>query len=162
MPTSYLHPYPSSSRCEQKLSSPCLTMMGPGTQSSQHILPTPRANGLLLWPGPFLRLTLLDPGPAPSSSILSPQLLPETRMFFKTHFCLCLPKEDMGQRGVEGPSLDPGQARPPRHTGFLNIESSNREHLHPRGKKKTRRFTEAPPSSDGVGVHQKGPKWDPV
>lgn len=75
-------------------------------------------------------------------------------MFFKTHFYPCLPDENMGQRGVEGTSLDPGQRRPSSHTGFLNIESSNQRTLEPqKKKKKTRRFTEAPPSSDGVGVH---------
>lgn len=129
-------PYPSSSSCEQKLSSPCLTIVGPSTQSSHHILPAPRAYG----PTMARALSPTDPSLSLPSLLLQypePSAAPRTRIFFKTHFCPCLPDENMGQRGVEGTSLDPGQRRPSSHTGFLNIESSNREHLNPRKKEDT-------------------------
>lgn len=121
--------------------SACLTLVGPGTQSSHHILTTPRAYE----PYQGLGLPLTGPSlsqPAYSCSIPSTLLLAaKTRMFFKTHFLSPFPDEGMGQRSMEGPSSN---------TGFLNLDSNNREHLNPREKEDTERFTEAPPSSDGT------------
>lgn len=80
--------------------------------------------------------------PASSSSILSILLLAELA---------CLPEEDMGQKGVEGLLWTLASTHPPATQVF---STNNREHLNPRGKKEgTERFTEAPPSSDGGGVH---------